>query len=137
MKPIFFFIVSLTIFLEACNNTKVTDAVKESFAKKYPGLSPKWEKDEGNYEAVFEMNQQQVSAIFEPTGALLETEVVIRIKDLPVAARSYIDKNYPGISIRETSIIILSDQTVQYEVLMKKKELLFDDNGNFIKEVND
>ena len=45
--------------------TKVSAAVKNSFARRYPGIITMWEKEDGKYEASFKKDGDSMSALFE------------------------------------------------------------------------
>lgn len=127
--------VSFTACAQKIDASKVPAAVKESFAKQFPGVQPKWEKEEGKYEAGFEQQGQEVSVLFEADGMLVETETEIKVAELPPAGTAYIKKNYGGASIKEAAKIIMPGGEVNYEAAIKKTDLIFDANGAFLKEI--
>ena len=77
-------IFSLAIILIACSgklsSSKVPESVKKTFASQYPGIDPKWDKENGNYEASFDKQGLEMSAVFDEGGKLLESEV-----EMPIA----------------------------------------------------
>lgn len=111
----------------------VPAAVKNAFAKQYPGSVAKWEKENGKYEVELKNNGQKMSVLYELNGSVAETEVEIKINELPAAVRSYVKTKYMA-SITEASKITKADGTVNYEAEVKKTDVLFDANGNFLKE---
>lgn len=126
----------------------VPAAVKEAFAKKYPGLKAEWEKEDGNYEAEFEGKKMRVnmetgknikeevegSVLISPDGAILETEEEIEVKDLPKAVAEYIAKNAGGKKIKEASKITDKNNVITFEAEVGKEEYFFDAGGAFIKK---
>ncbi len=114
--------------------TEVPAVVTATFQKLYPGVTAKWEKEDGNYEAGFENKQGETSVLINDKGALLETENEIAVSALPKAATDYITKNKPGEKVKEAAMIIDSAGKKMYEAEVKDGDLLFDETGNFIKE---
>ena len=126
----------------------VPSAVKDAFAKKYPGLKAEWEKEDGNYEAEFEGKKMQVnmengkgkkvevegSILISPDGTVLETEEEIEVSALPNGISEYITKNVGGKKIKEASKITDKAGTITYEAEVGKEEYFFDSKGAFIKK---
>lgn len=128
-------VIAGTITAQKLKETEVPAAVKASFAKHFPGISAKWEKEDTHYEAGFHQNGKEMSALFDANGNLTETEMAIKVSELPATVRQYIQKNFPGAKIREASIITLANGTKHYEAEVNGKDLIFDANGNFIQAV--
>ena len=125
------------------NAQKVSDkdvptAVKTTLQKNYPNAKEiKWEKENGNYEAEFEVEETDYSLLIDVSGKILETEIEIKVDALPANAKAYISKNYAGQKIKEATKITDNKGVVTYEAEIKGKDLIFDSNGNFIKEVKE
>jgi Putative beta-lactamase-inhibitor-like, PepSY-like len=119
------------------NASKVPAVVKASFAKVYPGILAKWEKEDGNYEVNFSKSGHAMSAVIEPNGSIIETETAIRISDLPAKVAAYVKEHYAGKPIKEASKIINADRSESYEARVNGKDLIFDTDGKFIKEAKD
>ena len=115
--------------------SKVPAPVKASFAAKYAGITAKWEKEDGNYEANFKQNGSTTSAMFTPAGTFTESEMEIKVSDLPANVLSYVKEHYAGKSIKEGAKITKADGTVNYEAEVNGKDVIFDANGKFLKEV--
>lgn len=112
--------------------------IKSAFQKQYPDAKEvKWEKENGNYEAEFELKETEHSALFDTSGNIIESEVEISSDTLPANAKEYVSKNYSGQKIKEAAKITDAKGTVTYEAEIKGKDLIFDSNGNFIKEVKE
>ena len=112
-------------------------AVKASFDKLYPGIKTNWEKEAGKYEAGFKKNGVTMSVLFEATGTVAETEIDIKVTSLPAAVLAYVKEHYKGKSIKEASKITKADGTINYEAQVGGKYVIFDVNGNFIKEAKE
>ena len=118
----------------SCTAQDVPAAVKNSFEKNFPGIAVKeWDKEEDKYEANFSENGKTMSATFTADGVLKETETDIKIETLPAAVTSYIQSNYKNATIKEAAIIVRGDSKM-YEAEVKGKDLLFDEQGKFLKE---
>jgi hypothetical protein len=118
-------------------DSEVPAAVKTSFTKIYPGVTAKWEKEKGNYEAEFKKDAKSMSATFEPSGTMLESETAIKESEFPAAAINYLKTNYKGKHIKEFAKITGSDGGVTYEAEVEGKDVIFDSAGKFLKEVKD
>lgn len=127
---------STLTFAQETPGKDVPAKIKAALQKQFPNAKEvKWEKENGNYEAEFDMNKADYSALFDVDGHLLETEVEIKVSELPNAALTYIKANYAGQKIKEAAKITNNKGTVTYEAEIKGIDLLFDSNGKFIKEV--
>ena len=111
----------------------VPTAVTAAFAKQFGPTDADWEKEGANYEAEFERNKKETSAVFSADGKLLETEVEIPVAELPAAAMEYIKKNHAGATVKEAAKITDAAGVVSYEAEIKGKDLIFDAKGNFVK----
>ena len=129
--------LSLAACAQKLDASKVPTPVKEAFAKKYPGITPKWENENGNFEAGFRQAGHTMSALFEANGTMTESEVDIKITELPAKVLAYVKEHYKGATIKEGAKITKADGTVNYEAEVNKMDVLFDANGKFIKEVKD
>ncbi len=125
--------INFTVQAQKIDASKVPSSVKTAFAKQYPGISVKWEKEDGKYEAGFKQNGNTMSALFEPSGKLEESEMDIKVTDLPAPVLAYIKAHYKGKSIREGAKITKADGTVNYEAEVDGKDIIFDANGKYIE----
>ncbi len=116
----------------------VPATVKTTFQKQYPDVKEvKWEKENENFEVEFELKETEYSVLLDASGNILETEVEISIDALPSNAKDYVSKNHSGQKIKEAAKITDAKGTVTYEAEIKGIDLIFDSNGNFIKEVKE
>lgn len=115
----------------------VPESVKNSFAKQFPGITPKWEMEDGNYEAEFKHMGHEMSAVFEPKGSMTESEMAIRVSQLPAPVLEFVKTNHKGATIKEAAKITKTNGEVNYEAEVKGKDLMFDASGKFLKEVKD
>ena len=122
----------------SCTAQNVPVAVKNAFAKSFPNTAvKKWDKEDGNYEANFSKDGKTMSATFDANGNWKETETDIQVGELPEAVVSYVKSNYKGATIKEAAVLSNTESKKMYEAEVKGKDLLFDENGKFIKEEAD
>jgi hypothetical protein len=117
--------------------SKVPDAVKAAATRQYPGTKFKWEKEDGKFEANFKQNGNSISALYEANGTMTESEMDIKVSDLPAAVLAYVKEHYKGMSIKEGAKITKADGTVNYEAEVSGKDVIFDASGKFLREAKD
>ncbi len=142
MKKLLMSAMAVTvIMLSACaqkiDESKVPAAVKTSFATKYPATTAKWEKEGAKFEAGFKQNGNTMSALFEANGTMTESEMDIKVGELPAAVISYVKEHYKGKTIKEAAKITKADGSMVYEAEVNGKDLIFDTKGNYLEEVED
>ena len=112
---------------------KVPIAVKNAFLKSHPSITKiEYEMEKANYEANFDMNGKETSEVYSKTGSLLETEIGIKVSELPAPITAYI-KNKLNSKITEAAKITKSTGEVIYEAEIKGKDMLFTANGVPVK----
>lgn len=133
-------VMAFTIRAQDLKESEVPTKVKDAFAKKFPGKKAQWEKEGPDFEAEFEMDDIESSAIFDPEGTFKELEQAIKSSDIPKIITDYCADKYAGHKISETSKITLANGNVRYETELRKGkehiDLLFDSKGNFISRGN-
>ena len=140
-KSILVAVVSITTALNACaqklKESEVPATVKTSFSKQYPGITAKWEKEAGKYEAGFKAGEVNTSVLYDLNGTMVEIETEINVQSLPATVTTYIKENYKGKNIKEAAKITKADGSVNYEAEINGRDLIFDATGKFLKEVKD
>lgn len=113
--------------------------VKSALAQKYPdAVGVTWEKEKGNFEANWGgKSKEDNSVVFTPAGNLVEVVKAIPIADLPIAVATYVKKNFPGTKITEAGKVIDAKGKITFEAEVKGKDLIFDENGNYLKTEKD
>ena len=119
------------------DDSKVPTVVKTSFAKQFTGVEATWEKEDGKYEASFKKAGSNYSAMFQPNGTFTESEIDIKVTDLPANVLAYVKEYYKGKTIKEGAKITKADGTVNYEAEVGGNDVLFDAGGKFLKVVKD
>lgn len=118
------------------SNKEVPTVVTNTLQKNYPSAEKlRWEVEKGNYEAEFEVNETGYSLLIDISGNILETEMEIKVAELPVKAKDFVSKNYAGKKIKEATKITDSKGDVTYEAEVKGKDLIFDSDGNLNREI--
>ncbi len=111
-------------------------AVLEHFEKQFVGAKEaKWEKEGVYYEVEFEVGELEQSAVFDAAGNLIETEVDIAYTSLPAAVKEYLRATYGKAKIKEVTQITDNKGSITYEVEVKGRDVLFDEKGQFLREV--
>ena len=124
-----------SVYAQKIKEADVPAAVKEGFKKSFPNSKAKeWEKEDGNFEAEFDVKKVETSALFDANGSLLQTEVEITIKELPKAIIDYLSKNEAGKKIKEAAKITDNKGVINYEAEVSEADFIFDSAGNFIKK---
>ena len=130
-------VLSASIIAQKIEMSSVPAAVKSSFEKKFPGIKAKWEKEDGKYEAGFKQEGKTMSAMFEANGTFTESEMDIKVTELPANVLSYVKSHYKGKSIKEGAKITKADGTVNYEAEVNDKDVIFNGEGKFLKETKE
>ncbi|WP_321425642.1 PepSY-like domain-containing protein [uncultured Bacteroides sp.] len=142
MKKLALMIVAAMIasfsFAQKVQEKGIPANVENSLKKQYPNVTKvKWDKESGKYEATFKLNKVEQSVLIDANGKILETEVAIGVSQLPKNAISYLETHYHGKSIKDAAKITDAKGVVTYEAEIKGKDVIFDNNGKFIKEAKE
>ncbi|WP_428328314.1 PepSY-like domain-containing protein [Mucilaginibacter sp.] len=116
--------------------SEVPKVVKSALAKKYPeAVKVSWEKEKGNYEANWGGKSGEDNSVqFTPAGTFIELVKAIKISDLPKNIAPYVIAHYKGAKIREAGKVTDAAGKTIYEAEIKGGDLIFDENGIFIKK---
>ena len=103
---------------------EVPAAVKDGFIKHFPDAkNVTWSKENSKeFEAEFEINDNEQSANFDDSGKWLVTETEIKKTDLPETVVSALAKDFPSYKIEEAEKAESSMQGDFYEVALEKKK---------------
>ncbi len=110
------------------------------FNRQFPQAKEiKWEKEGSYYEAGFEQNKQELSALLSADGTLVETETEINVDQLPAAVRTTLARQYKGVKIKEAAKIVAAGTgavTYEAEIVRNGKtvDVLFDAEGREVKK---
>jgi len=141
MKKLFLLscLAALSVSSTLAQDIKAKDVpavVKSAFAKKYPSATKvSWEKEKGNFEANWGgKSGEDTSVQFTPTGDFVEEVNAIAVSKLPTAVSEYVKAHYNGAKIKEAGRVTDAKGTKMFEAEIKGKDLIFDENGKFIKQ---
>ena len=122
-------------YAQDLKSSDVPEVVKSALVKKYPeakGVS--WEKENGNYEANWGGKSGEDNSVqFTPSGNFIEIVKAIPVSKLPQSIAPYIKAHYNNSKISEAGIVTDATNKISYEVEVKGKDMIFDENGKFIK----
>ncbi|MDR3713166.1 MAG: PepSY-like domain-containing protein [Puia sp.] len=138
-KTTFLLIGTLTIFNAYSQDLKEKDVppvVKSALMKQFPKATKvSWEKEKGNFEANWGgKSGEDNSAQFTPAGNFVELVESIPVSSLPARVAPYVSAHYKGAAIREAGKVTDAAGKHSIEVEIKGKDLIFDTEGNFVKE---
>jgi hypothetical protein len=142
MKKILFaiilsaFTVTGTVIAQDIKENDVPGSVKSAFVHKYPiAKKVSWEKEKGNFEANWGgKSGEDSSVVYTPTANFVEIVVAIPVNQLPANIVHFVNINYKEAKIAEAGKVTDASGKHMYEVEIKGKDLIFDENGVFIKE---
>lgn len=116
----------------------VPAAVKKANMKKYPESKIHhitWEKEKGNYEANWGGKDGEANSVtYSPRGEFIEIVKEIPVKDLPKGVFTYVDEHHKGAKFGDVGRVTDAQGKTFYEVEIHGKDVIFDENGNFVKE---
>lgn len=120
---------------EMKNKITVPKPVKDALAKKYPEASKvTWEKENGNYEANWGgKSGEDHSVQFTPSGEFIEIVNAIPVSELPKNTIDYVKAHYKGAKITEAGKVTDAKGKTSYEAEVNRKDVIFNENGNFVK----
>lgn len=117
---------------------EVPQVVRAAFAKAYPNVkNMKWEKEGDSYEADFDLQREETSALFDAAGKMKEVETEIAVDAMPVAVKKSLTKDYADYKVKEAAKIV-AENVITYEAEVKKGresfDLIFSEDGNLVKK---
>ncbi len=118
----------------------VPAVVKDACMKKYPDSKTHhitWEKENGNYEANWGGKDGEANSVtYTPAGVFVEIVQEMEMKDLPTGIQSYVKTHYKNAKFGDVGKVLDAQGKTSYELEINRKDVIFDDKGNFVKEEN-
>ena len=110
MKIFFTLLLSLPLFLLACDNElaseNVPEAVKQGLDAHFPEVRVlEWEKIGRDYVAEFNLKNIPYEVMISPEGHMLMYKYDIREEELPPAVQATIRQKYPDLPIANTEVL--------------------------------
>ncbi len=124
---------SLSASAQKLKESQIPAVVKSAFMKEHPNTTAQWEKEDGNYEAVFKQDGKTMSSLIDKKGSILETETDLSANELPQNIQSYLKQRFKGAKITAAAKVVKPNGEVNYEANVNRKELMFDANGQVMK----
>ena len=125
-------------FAQKMQEKDIPTAVKATFQKQYPKIhSVMWEKENGFYEANFQINKIENAVLLNEQGKITETEVAIDLSQLPKGVLDYVKIHYASQKVHGAAKLTDATGNVTFEAGINGMDVLFDTNGKFIKEMKD
>ncbi len=120
---------------------EVPKVVKDAFTKAYPSAKDvKWDKEDGSFEASFDLSKKDMSVLLNDMGMIKEVETEIDKSELPKVIQETLKKVYAGYKIEEVAKIV-SNGVTTYEAEVEKGEktfeLIFDSNGKLLMKTEE
>src|SRR5438270_11305421 len=125
-------------FAQKVGKVVVPASVKTALLKKYPSATKvTWEKENGNYEANWGGKSGEDNSVqYTPNGEFIEIVNAIPVSQLPAPIVTYIKGHYKGSKITEAGRVTDAKGKISYEAEVNKKDIIFDEKGNFLKVEN-
>ena len=120
---------------ESSHHISVPAVVKTALKQKYPeAKNVGWEKEKGNYEANWGGKSGEDNSVqFTPSGNFIEIVKAIPVSELPKPVLTYIAAHYKGAKLGDLGKVSDAKGRTSYEVEIHGKDVIFDENGNFVK----
>lgn len=141
-SKIYTLLLAGVVGVSACDRhwetTEVPAAVEKNFVQLYPTAERvEWEKENGYYEAEFELSTWERKAIFSADGSLIKYLEEIEKQYLPVSTQEMLENTYAAYTIDEVHRV-QQEQKTFYEVALEQNSeelvLLFDEQGILLEQ---
>ena len=98
-------------------------------------------KEKDDFEAKFEFDGKDASAVYDKNGKRKAFEIAIYKSEFPTPIEEYLKKKYPKSKVLETAKITDDKNVVTFEAEIKidgkPTDVIFDAKGTFIKTSQD
>lgn len=118
---------ALVLSISSCSGkenqaTEVPGTVTSAFTAKFPQAKRAgWSIEKtGVFEVGFRQSGVESSALLDTTGAILETEVAIREKDLPTTVQTTLTKDFAGYKFDDMEKISDAKGIISFELEAEK-----------------
>ncbi len=119
---------------QVLKDAEVPAQVKKAFATQYPKTAVEaWEKHAGIYEAYYKDGKAKKGVSIDNSGNIHDLFSEVAVAELPKTAVSYLEKNAPGVKIKEVFSMIDASGESFYVVEANGKDHVFSHDGNFVK----
>ncbi|MEO6948406.1 MAG: PepSY-like domain-containing protein [Ginsengibacter sp.] len=122
---------------EGSEHINVPAVVKSANMKKFPESKTHhitWEKENGNFEANWGGKDGEANSVtYTPSGNFKEIVKEISVSQLPEKAQSYIKAHYKSAKFGDIGKVLNAHGKTSYEVEINRKDVIFDESGNYVK----
>ncbi len=139
MKKLIIILIAFMFGINACSTVNVPEKIKDAFGLKFAKATGiKWEHEQNNrWEAEFDFNNTEMSAIFDKNGTWLETETEMEMENVPDAVKKSVKAKFGSYKVIEVSFVETPEHS-GYEIELKnhngeKMKVLFDNTGKGLK----
>ena len=131
-------VIYVSVSAQDLKSSNVPGSVKSALLKKYPAAkNASWEKEKGNYEANWGGKFGEDNSVqFTPAGEFIEIVKAISVSKLPKSVTEYVKQHYKSSKITEAGRVTDAKGKSSYEAEVNKKDIVFDENGQFLKVEN-
>ena len=147
MKKLFGFVVimlalSIVSFAQGKESgnkhVNVPTMVKRALVGKFPESKTHhitWETEKGNYEANWGGKDGEANSVtYTPSGVFVEIVKEMPTRELPKGVFSYVKDHYKNAKFGDVGKVLDDQGKTSYEVEINRKDVIFDENGKFVKE---
>ncbi len=119
---------------------EIPAAAKAGFAAKFPAAQKvKWSIEKpGEFEVDFVLNKIEQSALVDPKGNIIETEIEIKESELPQAVKATLTKDFAGYKFDEINKATDAKGVVDFELQAEKGKVKLavelDANGKLLSK---
>lgn len=129
----------IALSISSCKRERVPEKVATTFNHQYSNASNvDWDVEEnGEWEAEFEVDKKEMSAIFGQNGQWLETETEIEVSQLPEAVTLSLKNNFKDYTIKEVEYLESpKDKGYELSLNVDKQdiEVLMGKDGKILKQ---
>jgi hypothetical protein len=135
-------LVSAMILLVASvfgQDAKVPDQVKSKFKVLYPNAEEvKWDVEDSDFEVNFEVEDVEISVVFNAAAEVLEVETALEKGDIPNLVKESVSKNFSDWKIEEVAKIVSRGNTtfeIELEKGEQKMDAIFKQDGTLLKKI--
>lgn len=132
MKTTILVIISLLIFV-SCQHSSVDipEPIVKSVEELYPNAREiNWLMEDGEYEATFEVDGNEVKLLFDEKGKILESKNELDEEELPEAIKLVLETRFNNLEVDDV-VRIEKDGKISYELEL---DLCFAEDGSLLSE---
>ena len=120
------------------HHINVPAVVKSTNMKKYPESKMHhitWETEKGNYEANWGGKDGEANSVtYTPSGVFIKIVKELPTRDLSKGVLTYVKEHYKNPRFGDVGKVLDAQGKTSYEVEINRKDVIFDENVNFVKD---